>query len=390
LPVEVLFLIVPVVVMLGAVFVLGLIVNPGYYSQIRGTSSAFGAFVASIGATPSAQGATLVRGRRRYDLSFSPAYKGTPEKLTVRLSLDPPGVSAKPVISGVARVLVRGQTGTDRLGLRLGLNRAVTTGDPAFDAGVYLESSDPVPELQALFAQPVVRGALQRVLALGFTSVTIDAFGPSLTLLATNPAAGLYQRFPHAAYELEAMAEALPAIAPRTAPTGSWWQGATPVVAFVATAILGASGAGMAQTHPTIDGTPWEVGGIIGLSAAVVGMAVTWLMVRGTWHGLRTFVAVSATLLIGLQGLCGGGAHLLDVELDDAKVTVHPTTVARTWVTRSKNGSTNHVSIRSWRRDETEIELPYTMTRASWQPGDKVKVGSRPGAFGWEWIVWAR
>jgi hypothetical protein len=247
-----------------------------------------------------------------------------------------------------------------------------------------------VPELQALFAQPAVRGAIVRVLALGFASVTVEAFGPSLTLVGRNPAAGLYQRFPQAGYELEAMAEALPAIAPRPSPAGELWQTSTLIVAYVGGALLAGAGVAMRQGHETIDGTPWQVGGAIGLSLAVVVMAVAWIVLRRTWHGLRSFAAIGLSSIVGLPVAGGGAAHFLDVELDDAKVTVHPTTVARTWVTRGKNASTNHVAVRSWRRGETEIELPWTMVRASWQPGDKVKVGTGPGAFGWAWIAWVR
>jgi hypothetical protein len=388
--VEVLFLIIPVAVILPAIAILVVLTNKSYYGQTRGMSTAFAAFVTGIGATPTARGATLVRGRRRYELSFTPGYKSSPEQLTVWMSLDPPGVSAKPVISGVARVLVRLQTGNDRLGLRLGLNRAVTVGDPAFDAGVYLESNDPVPELQALFAQPAVRGALLRVLALGFAGVTIEASGPSLTLVGRNPAAGLYQLFPQAGYELEAMAEALPAIAPRPSPAGELWQTTALIAAYVGGVFLIGAGVAMRQAHETIDETPWQVGGAIGLSLAVVVMAVAWIALRGTWHGLRSFVAIGLSSIVGLPVAGGGAAHFLDVELDDGKVVVHPTSVARAWVTRSKNASTNHVAVRSWRRGETEIELPWTKVHASWQPGDKVKVGTRPGAFGWEWIVWVR
>jgi hypothetical protein len=161
-------------------------------------------------------------------------------------------------------------------------------------------------------------------------------------------------------------------------------------VAGVGGFLLVGAGIGVSQMHVTLDETPWQIGGAIGLSLAVVVAAVVWLAVRGTWYGLRAFVSFGAASLLALPAAGGGAAHLLNVELDDGKVVVHPTTVARTWVTRAKNGSTNHVSVRSWRRGEAEIELHWKMVRASWQPGDKVKVGVMPGAFGWAWIAWVR
>jgi hypothetical protein len=294
------------------------------------------------------------------------------------------------VASGFGRVRVRRRTSTDALGERLGLNHSVSTGDPVFDGRVYLESYASDEQIRGVLGAGAVRSSVLRLLDMGLTTVTIEAVGPAVVVEGPSPSLGMYQRFPAVAHELEALADALPAIEPARSARGFTRVDIAPALAALLGLTAVITGTQMAFANPAIESTPWLAGAGAGLAAWVVAVVVLWLAVRRTWHGLRTFTVFVPALFFTLLCLGPGAAHLLNRELDDSKVVVHDTVVARTWVVQVKNGTSNHTSVRSWRADMAEIELPGSATRASQRQGDKFRVGTRAGALGWEWIVWAR
>lgn len=78
-----------------------------------------------------------------------------------------------------------------------------------------------------------------------------------------------------------------------------------------------------------------------------------------------------------------GGNGLLDV----SPPVAHPTCVLRKYTTRSKNSTSYHLEIQSWRAGEPFIHLRVSSNlynRAS--PGSPITLTTRAGYWHWEWI----
>lgn len=64
-----------------------------------------------------------------------------------------------PAPAAPVQIVMRPRNGMDRLGLRLGLNRALYLGDPVFDAQVYIESDGDEGTVRQVVAAPELRAA---------------------------------------------------------------------------------------------------------------------------------------------------------------------------------------------------------------------------------------
>jgi hypothetical protein len=279
---------------------------------------------------------------------------------------------------------LRAETGADRLGKRVGIDREVQTGDAAFDAAVYIESDAPDEDVRAALADARVRRAVRELLAAGEARVELDPEG--LTSVHNLDAA----RTPIAEADLDRItallseaASALPLfLAGRARPRAL--HGAVEAGAIVAGLALFCAMQWLGPAAP-IDPEARLLGLGGGLAIALLVVPAIGLAVRGRWDSASRFVCFSITALLVLPMGLYTGLCCANELLDDSPPVRH---TARVVHVRVGKGPTTYVELASWRADGRSADLTttYDVSNPAEKTG-KMTVTTRAGRFGWEWVV---
>jgi hypothetical protein len=282
-------------------------------------------------------------------------------------------------------VLVRRERVSDRLGKRMGFNREVQLGDPAFDAAAFIDTAENDDVVRRLLEPSAVRAAVLAVLATGY-SVDMSPAGLRATLIQPKLRAIDPVAVPAAVAALEALAPLLPAVPPTALGKPHWNRSPRTMFATMGIAALGyvVLGLGGAVAHPLANrgDIPYLFmgGGVLWL-AAVIGL---FFFLRGGTQSLRLFLISSFLLVISVPA---AGAVLTEVAnsaLDRSPAVTHPTRVLALPKNPKKN---NQVTVASWRPDRDQLFVAVPRSRLkTLKVGDALEVVTHPGAFGWEWI----
>jgi hypothetical protein len=292
-------------------------------------------------------------------------------------------------VAGRPRVLVRRETGRDRLGKRLRINREVQTGDAAFDAAMYLESDAPDEHVRAVLADERVRRAALELLQMGYREVVVNDGGNALTArFATNrPDLQHPDAIRRACEHMRVLSGGLPVFTMPARRSPVWWRGALTVTFAVLAPVVGL--VAILWTRPKympLDGTATATGVLLGLGALALLLLPLAALVRGRSASFRAFLLCFGLLLFGLPMLGAGLAVGLNGALDEAPPTEHRAEVVRKRSVRGKNSTTYYLRLKSWREGETSLELPVSYALyGQVSTGNEVIVTTGPGRFGWAW-----
>ncbi|MEP7119981.1 MAG: hypothetical protein ABJE95_03680 [Byssovorax sp.] len=367
----------------------------------------FGAAMSALGATIRDEVWDLDRAGRRFTVRWRPPHKSTPPRVEIVTQAGPFGQpqearaattaataapmgpfrgEPRPRIQSPAPLTLRLETGLDRLGKSLRINRETQTGDAAFDARVYLESDAADPVVLAALVDPTLRASAVKCLDLGCASVVLDAGGdlrverplPHAELIAADRLAALCDA-------LGAAAEAIPPLA--ASPPVRSFAGMLPGIALI----------GLFGSWPLYYAAHalWEPLRSDLYSSSVLGGIALWLVslpilffvLRGRSVSLRDLMICTLALAVGLP--LGGTDLMMTLNglLDRSAPVIHETRVTRLHKVSGKSPS-YYVTVPSWQPDEetTEISIGSTLY-STLAEGTPIVVRTHPGALGWEWLV---
>lgn len=347
---------------------------------------------------PRGGGFTIHRGDRAYLLTGSDFGKHGPRYLwlgtSARIAARGPGGSAfrdKPelTLKTLPHVVMRAETGLDRVGKMLGLNRELQAADGAFDRHVYVEHEGDEGDTAALLAVSEVQRAVVPCLDAD-TSVVLNAEGHAIALrwrAAAVPDSP--ETLDAAMANLAALADAVPAIeVPRLRPGRSKL---VRVLGVVVGTVVG--GALFAFSGPAVD--RWEpldtgfAGLLLGITlpSLALALAVGWWLSRGRPRGFARFLAIVwVTLGVG-PALIGTTAIALNASEAEARSQV-VTGVTGARKRKVKKGHRCTLDLEPWRdglRSTRKLDVPCA-SYGKVKVGDRVTVCVARGRLGYEWI----
>lgn len=286
------------------------------------------------------------------------------------------------------KMMFRRETGRDRFGKAIKLNREFETGDRDFDARVYIESDAKDDALREVLADPRARAALARLLDRGCQQVLLHENACDIKIKITNPKAEHLEAYREMLADLAEIADTLPAFS-GAVERKFWTFGAKVVTPAIVLLAVGGIGWAIANTnYPTVTNDLQGVGALFGLAAWCALVPVAGFLLRGRSNSFRLFMVVICTQLFALPFTANAILQTSNAALDDAKVAHHVTTVKRMFTTSGKNSTYYHLVLSSWRRDLKEVEVQVSYNQyENLAVGSKVPIDTKPGAFGWEWIV---
>lgn len=292
--------------------------------------------------------------------------------------------------ASLPRIYARRETAIDRVGKRLGLNREVQTGDPDFDAKVYLETDESDALVQRAMGSPAMRLAVGALVAGAQPYVRL---GPGAIAQRLGSDWGPVPKPDELAQALRALstvAVAAPRIDPADLPAPSRGRGdvaATAAVAAFAVALFGVYvlPIGYADYRSPLRGEDQDVVAKAMLLVWFALVPATWWWVRGHSRSFRNFLTVVLLSWIPLLTLGPGAIFLANAIFDRGPTTTHEVAILRRRVT-SRKVDHRHLYVRWWDAPHDEVDLEVSAaTFRGIHTGDLVTVRARPGAFGWPW-----
>lgn len=297
--------------------------------------------------------------------------------------------SSKPVMTAATTVLRR-KTRTDRLGDRLHLHRPLGTGDLALDARVHIETEASRDTLALVLSEPAALAALSRLFTAGVDRIDLLVGTPTLTAVLRDPTPERLLSLPEIAADLAALAEALPDLAPAAVGRLRRFRQARLPIAIAMAGAFGLAATFLLEgsvhiVDPDAVGTLFQ----IGLLAWLPLCGAAYLAFRGRCRSMHDFLYSTMALLVASPALALGAGIWLNALLDRDPAEPHVTRVVALTTTENwRGGPPSHsVTLRSWRIDWPDTSFEPPSSRLSLLvPNHMVKVMTRPGRFGWEWI----
>lgn len=345
-----------------------------------GSAGRLSTLAAELGVALTGKTLRVERSGVALELTWTPGGRNRPSTLAARVA----GAAAAPP------VILRRETGFDRLGKRLGISREFVTGDLDFDRELYLESDADEMVLLQLSGNPALRDAARALICLhGYGRLEFSPQGLAAVASPPLPAQFTAAGFEPAAAALATVARALPGFAPQQLRVPAPWLTIAAMAGVIAFDALGVAVMAVSWAQwPLLDGWPSGVGALAGLLAVPFQILALIPFLRGRATSFRNFAIAAGISLIGLPLLGAGLVVGANGALDRSAPTVHATTVTRTYTTRHKNSTSYHVEVRSWRAGETThtFDVGYGFY-AGVESKSPVTVTTRAGRFGWEWLV---
>lgn len=288
---------------------------------------------------------------------------------------------------------IKRETKFDRFFKKLGVNVEIDTHDPAFDDTFYM-TSDTIPFTRQFLEKSENRRSIQDLFNLGFNNLKHDG----KTLTAT------WQNFPRrtrmetatmekAVAQMAVPVHNLPKITTYETEEPSTWK-LKRLFAFAFPILVTVTGiVALILTFTTYK--PLDPGKVFVNSlqySLPLFVLFTWFsihLLKGRSSSHRELIAVFFICLLGFP-LAGFGYNgYLNGALDDNPPAVHEVLVVNKYYSKSKNSYSYYARVESWREAETTEKLGVSKKYYnSLQPGTSViTVTTKPGKFGFEWIV---
>ena len=278
---------------------------------------------------------------------------------------------------------LRPETGTDRFGKRLRLNREFQVGDPTFDERVYVECDAPDHILRALLTGPFCSIVLQ-ILSPGERVIRLDHLGNlEIRVRFTKSDLNLtLDETRELLRELGAMASGMPALRGvwRDRSVVSWlpllaiaWGVLSLPVVMVVQALWGA-----ARDAPVVQAL-WLGGALWALS-----LPASYRLLRGRSTSLRELILGSIFNLWGLPLLVLILSQAINGAWLQAPAQSSLLVVEKTWLVRGKSSRTFHARL-AGPKGALEVTTSETIYLQA-GPGSQVSVRYREGRLGWELV----
>lgn len=304
-----------------------------------------------------------------------------------------------------ASIVLRRENALDRFGKATQINRELQIGDVAFDRAVYIESDLPDGALEAFLRNGATREAVLGVLAAVDATITLypPAADARTTIQLNVPAAklgnwqairaaldpfvALQGMLVHGARELidpsghdpygRARAPIVDFGPPRKARAA---RGAAFGIGLIAIGVLWVSG-----TPPTTLGNGATFAGLgVGALVWATTIALLILAFRGRSTSLRTVILFGLGYLALVPFFAISVMPRLNALADSGPSTPHDTVAIQKF--GSKNTTWLDVGV-PWHPGAPHVSVPLAFARGPIPRNDwPVRVTTRPGAFGWEWI----
>lgn len=295
---------------------------------------------------------------------------------------------ARPGAEELARICLRREGALERGAKAVGLNREVQLGDPDFDAAVYVESEAPDAAIRQALADPAARSAARALLAAGLTEEVQLGEGRVSARIAgerlQDPSSPALRE---ALDQLAALAAALSV--PKDTPTRAELARRRPVghIAAIALAwLVLLLLAVLLRPPPTLAWGPvWSALGLGALLWALccAGLA---LVLRGAADSLR-WLLISAAFFALVAPFAGMKLALhANAALDDGPA--HTRTLPAALLDRSETRALVELSELGPEHPTARLAVPMDMFRGTLPPRlVRLRVTTRPGALGWEWVA---
>ncbi|MGD2092757.1 MAG: hypothetical protein PVH61_41715 [Candidatus Aminicenantes bacterium] len=285
------------------------------------------------------------------------------------------------------------ETKFDRFFKKLGVCVEIDTHDAGFDDAFYINTNT-IPFTRSFLEKSENRRSIQALFQLGFNYLKHD--GQNLTITWRN--------FPRRTQmEVETMEKAVALLAEQGGslakittyemqePT-TWKQKRLFAFAFpILLAITGITALiiGLSQYRPLDSGKVFVDSFKFSVPLLVLFVWFSIRLLRGRSSSHRELIAVFFISLFAFPLAGFGYRGFLNGALDDSPAAVHQVIVLNKYYSRSKNNYTYYAVVNSWRKPESEEKLRISKSFYNYlQPGSStITVKTKPGKFGFEWIV---
>lgn len=319
-----------------------------------------------------------IRRPDRPDVEVEAEYAG-PQCVAVSLSVDRPGTWGLPPIT------LRREGKLDRRGKALGLNREVQIGEARFDAAVYIVSAAPDVTIREVLAPAEARAAVTAMLqgapselVIGHGKIVARVEGASLEDL---PALRMVVDYLAFLQEAVAVPKDIPVVAARPqrrlarrlAALGVVWLGL-----FAAALLL--------DPPPMLAWEPLLLALGLGGLVCLVCLALIVALLRGGAESLR-WIMVCAGLCVPVAPVAGMRVALIaNAWLDEGPATTTAVTAAA--CEPYVGGAALELEGLAADGGRTRLDVPEDRIRGELAAGQAtVVLVTRPGAFGWPWLV---
>ncbi|MEI8176004.1 MAG: hypothetical protein WCG78_03970 [Candidatus Omnitrophota bacterium] len=338
--------------------------------------------IAELGGRREASGRYVVKsGERTYWYVYTPPGKNSPPVLTVTM----------PCVSH-GEFMVMTETEFDRKAKRIGISAEVQTDDLAFDERYYI-TSDTVDFAKAYFQSAEKREGIRKLYGLCYNGVkhngkTIEAIWTgfnksSLDAVLIRQTAAILLELSNGIPDYFADAEVFGVPRARFGAIAAYIISSASLVAGVAALIWGIA-------YPVLDGgVLFSRSLVLSVPAITLYYLIVFLVIRGRSSAHRDLVRIAFLTVIGFVLFGFSGSLVINGARDTGRSSVHSTIVTGTYVTHSKNSTTYHVQVRSWREGQVWEEFTTdsrTYSRLYANRSTAIIV-TRPGALGFEWVV---
>jgi hypothetical protein len=329
---------------------------------------------------------------RRFQARWAPGGRNRPNILHLSTPLSAEGGSpeGQRPVENPAPLLLRAENRADRLGKWLGINREVQTGDPPFDARIYLESEAPERAIRQVLRDWRVRESVLACLEGGATAVALGKDGELEVTVQTPREEQVTPAGLVALGELlSRVAETLPPLRPLAPGSRRASMGATLTKCIMVGSLLAALACLLATARwDTVDhALQWRsaLGGLV-----LWGLCIPLLIrvLRGRSTSFRDLGLSVFCLSFGLP--TGSAALLLFINcgLDFSEPTLQRTRVTGKREVRQKSSSNYYVHLSSWSPGMEDVSLPVNRsTHNMLRKGQPLMALTRPGLLGKEWVL---
>jgi hypothetical protein len=285
------------------------------------------------------------------------------------------------------------ETKFDRFFKKLGVCVEIDTHDPGFDDAFYINTNT-IPFTRSFLEKSENRRSIQALFHLGFNHLKHDGQGLTLT----------WKNFPRRTQmEVEPMEKAVALLAEQgrslakitsyETPEPSTWK-LKRLFAFAFPILLTVTGI-IAMIIALSSYKPLDRGKLFVDSlkfSLPLLVLFTWFSIRllkGRSSSHRELIAVFFISLFAFPLAGFGYRGFLNGALDDGSPAVHQVMVLNKYYKRSKNKYSYYAVVKSWRKPEAAEKLRISKSFYNYlQPGSStMTITTKPGKFGFEWIV---
>jgi hypothetical protein len=285
------------------------------------------------------------------------------------------------------------ETKFDRFFKKLGVCVEIDTYDPGFDDAFYINTNT-IPFTRSFLEKSENRRSIQALFQLGFNYLKYD--GQTLTLTWRNfprKTQMEVETMEKAVAQLVEQGRSLAKIVTYEKPEPSIWK-LKRLFAFAFPILLAVTGIaaliiGLSKYKPLDQGKVFVDSLKFSLPLLVL---FTWFSIRllkGRSSSHRELMAVFFIALFAFPLAGFGYRGFLNGALDDGPPAIHQVIVLNKYYSKSKNNYTYYAVVNSWRKPESTEKLRISKSFYNYlQPGSStITITTKPGKFGFEWIV---